>query len=79
MFLKVSVIDTGIGIAEKDMNKIFKEFEQIDSGLSRTYEGTGLGLAVTKELVELHGGTIVAESIENKGSTFTFFIPYRNS
>lgn len=78
-FLKVSVIDTGIGIANKDMPKLFKQFEQIDSGLSRKYEGTGLGLAVAKELVELHGGTIVAESVEKKGSNFTFFVPYRNN
>lgn len=76
-YLKISITDTGIGIAEKDMDKIFKPFEQINTGLSREYEGTGLGLALVKDLVELHGGTIVAESKINEGSTFTFFIPYR--
>lgn len=75
-FLKVSVIDTGIGIDNKDMGKIFKAFEQINTGLSREYEGTGLGLALVKELVELHGGTIIVDSKVNEGSNFTFFLPY---
>ncbi len=77
-FLKISITDTGIGIAENDMDRIFKPFEQINTGLSRKYEGTGLGLALVKELVELHSGTITVESKLNEGSNFTFYIPYRD-
>jgi len=72
---QVSVSDTGIGIREEDMGKLFKEFQQLDSGLSRKYEGTGLGLAISKKLVELHGGTITAGSKYGEGSTFTFSLP----
>ena len=74
-FLKLSVKDSGIGIKPEDMDRIFSEFEQVDSGLSRKYEGTGLGLALTKRLVELHGGEIFVESTEGMGSTFTIVIP----
>ncbi|NJD77590.1 MAG: PAS domain S-box protein [Candidatus Methanoperedens sp.] len=70
-----SVRDTGIGIRKEDMQKLFREFVQIDSGISRKYEGTGLGLVITKQLVELHGGRIMAESEYGKGSVFTFFLP----
>lgn len=73
--LKLSVTDTGIGIKEEDYERIFSEFEQVDSSFSRKYEGTGLGLALTKKLVELHGGEILVESKEGKGSTFTIIIP----
>ncbi|MBF0567870.1 MAG: PAS domain S-box protein [Nitrospirae bacterium] len=76
-FLEISVTDTGIGISEEGMKKLFRPFEQIDGSLSRKYEGTGLGLAMVKRLVELHGGTIDVESEEGKGSKFTFKIPYR--
>ncbi len=69
------ISDTGIGIKEKDMERLFKAFEQLDSGISRKYGGTGLGLAITKRLVELHGGTITADSRPGQGSTFTFSIP----
>ncbi len=70
-----SVSDTGIGIKREDMNKLFKEFEQLSSGVSRKYGGTGLGLAITKKLVELHGGKINTESKYGEGSTFTFLLP----
>ncbi|MBF0330285.1 MAG: response regulator [Nitrospirae bacterium] len=73
--LKISVTDTGIGIREEDQERVFSEFEQVDSSHSRKYEGTGLGLALTKKLVELHGGAIFVESEEGKGSTFTVIIP----
>lgn len=73
--LKLSVTDTGIGIKEEDYERIFSEFEQVDSSFSRKYEGTGLGLALTKRLTELHGGEILVESKEGKGSTFTVIIP----
>ncbi|WMW23264.1 PAS domain S-box protein [Methanolobus mangrovi] len=71
----VSVIDNGIGISIEDQKKLFKPFSQIDSSISRRYEGTGLGLALVKELVELHGGKIWVESEVRKGSNFTFELP----
>ena len=73
----MSVSDTGIGIKAEDQGRIFEEFEQVDSSFSRQHEGTGLGLSLTKKLVELHGGRIWVESEgENKGSVFTFEIPH---
>ncbi|HEX8948824.1 MAG TPA: response regulator [Dissulfurispiraceae bacterium] len=74
-YLKLSVTDTGIGIRKEDRERIFSEFEQGDSSFSRKYEGTGLGLALTKRLVELHGGEILVESKESEGSTFTIIVP----
>jgi PAS domain S-box-containing protein len=71
-----SVIDTGIGIAEEDMPRLFKPFEQIDSGLARQYEGTGLGLALVQKLVDLHGGSISVESQKGQGSRFTVSLPH---
>ncbi|WP_407355561.1 PAS domain-containing sensor histidine kinase [Methanolobus sp. WCC5] len=73
--LEVSVIDTGIGIAGKDLEKLFQPFSQIDSSLDRKFEGAGLGLIIVKELVEMHGGKIKVESEVGKGSNFTFMIP----
>lgn len=73
--LRVQVADTGIGIAEKDLPKLFKRFSQVDSATNRRYEGTGIGLALAKEIVELHGGRIQVESEPRRGSTFTFTIP----
>ena len=72
-----SVSDTGIGIKEKDIGKLFNMFRQVDTGVSRRYPGTGLGLAISKQLVELHGGMIKVESNYGEGSTFTFFLPLR--
>jgi signal transduction histidine kinase len=75
-WLQVSVCDTGIGIQPQDLEIIFLEFEQVDSSYAREQPGTGLGLALTRRLVELHGGRIWAESPgEGKGSTFTFVLP----
>ena len=73
----MAVTDTGIGIKVDDQERVFKEFEQVDSSYGRQQQGTGLGLALTKRLVELHGGRIWVESegVEGKGSTFTFLIP----
>ncbi|HAK88795.1 MAG: hypothetical protein A2077_02675 [Nitrospirae bacterium GWC2_46_6] len=73
--LSLSVTDSGIGIKKEDHEKIFSEFEQVDSSFSRRYEGTGLGLALTKKLVELHGGDIFVESEEGKGSKFAVVLP----
>ncbi len=72
---RFSVTDTGIGIKKENMGKLFKEFEQVSTGISRIYGGTGLGLAISKKLVEMHGGTIMAESRYGEGSTFTFLLP----
>ena len=74
-WLQVSVTDTGIGIHPSDHDRIFKEFEQVDSSYGREQQGTGLGLALTRQLVRLHGGRIWLESEEGKGSTFSFVIP----
>lgn len=72
----ISVKDTGIGLKEEDVNRIFNPFEQVDSSSSRKYQGTGLGLSLCKNLVELHGGIIWAESEgEGKGTTLSFIIP----
>ncbi len=73
--LQVEVIDTGIGIAEEDQMKLFASFTQIDTSKSRRFGGTGLGLALTQRLIELHGGEIRVTSEEGKGSTFSFSIP----
>lgn len=74
-FAKFSVSDKGIGITEENIPKLFKKFEQLDHGSSRKYEGAGLGLAITKQLVELHGGKITVESKYQEGSTFTVLLP----
>jgi signal transduction histidine kinase len=74
MFL-VFVEDTGVGISEEDMGKLFQPFKQIDSSYTRKYDGTGLGLALVKKLVEMQGGTISVESETGKGSKFFFTIP----
>lgn len=71
----VTVADTGVGIAAGDLGRLFQRFERVRSSRSRSQEGTGLGLAVTRELVELHGGTIDVTSTPDVGSTFTIRFP----
>jgi len=76
-YLELSVIDTGIGIAPEDMGRLFRPFSQLDSGLARKYEGTGLGLVLVKQLVELHGGALAVRSSVGQGTTFKVWLPYR--
>ncbi|MEO8621221.1 MAG: PAS domain S-box protein [bacterium] len=76
-FLEITVTDTGIGISPEGLERLFKPFSQIDSGLARKFEGTGLGLAMVKQLAELHGGAVAVESEVGKGSCFTVWLPLR--
>ncbi len=73
----VAVHDTGIGIAAEDQAAVFEEFRQVGRHYTNKQEGTGLGLALTRKFVELHGGRIWLESEPGKGSTFTFTIPIK--
>jgi signal transduction histidine kinase len=75
--VEISVSDTGIGIAPEDQGAIFEEFRQVGSDYAHKREGTGLGLALARRFVELHGGQLRVESEPGKGSTFTFSIPER--
>ncbi|MEM8641327.1 MAG: ATP-binding protein [Cyanobacteria bacterium P01_G01_bin.54] len=78
-YLRFSVTDTGIGITQENIDKLFQPFVQIDSALNRRYEGTGLGLAMVKKIVELHGGKISVTSEVGVGSCFVIELPYTNS
>ncbi|HWR73098.1 MAG TPA: ATP-binding protein, partial [Nitrospirota bacterium] len=73
----ISITDTGIGIKQEDIPRLFVEFSQLASAYEKKYAGTGLGLALTKKLVELHGGRIWVESEFGKGSRFTFVTPVK--
>jgi PAS domain S-box-containing protein len=78
-FLKISVTDSGIGISPEGLGRLFTPFSQIDSGLARKFEGTGLGLAMVKLLAELHGGAVAVESAVGEGSCFTVWLPLRTA
>jgi signal transduction histidine kinase len=73
--IHLSVADTGTGIRQEDLTRLFEPFQQLDNPVARGAGGTGLGLAISKKFVELHGGRIWAESRENQGSTFHFTLP----
>jgi signal transduction histidine kinase len=73
--VEVRVVDTGIGIAQENLGRIFDRFTQIDSSAARRQGGTGLGLSITKDLIELHGGTVRVQSQLGKGTSFIFTIP----
>ncbi len=75
--LMVSVSDTGIGIPSEKLDRIFDSFTQVDGSITRRYEGTGLGTAISKKLVELMGGEMWVESEEGRGSVFSFTIPFK--
>jgi len=74
-YFKVAVMDNGIGIPARDLPRVFERFFQVETHLTRRYGGMGLGLAVAKAMIELHGGRIWVESEEGRGSTFTFLLP----
>lgn len=78
VYLNVSVRDTGLGIPKQEQPKIFDKFVQLSSSMTSTSGGAGLGLTISKEIVELHGGRIWVESEEGKGSCFIFEIPVKN-
>jgi len=77
-FVSIAVEDTGIGMAAQDLSKLFTPFQQLDSSLSKKYQGTGLGLAMVKRLIELHNGCVDVHSDLGKGSCFTACLPLEN-
>ncbi len=79
--VKISVIDSGIGIEAKNLSKVFEEFSQVDNSHSRKYQGTGLGLPIARRLAQLLGGDLSVESMVGRGSSFTLAIPptYKNN
>jgi hypothetical protein len=76
-FLEIRVTDDGIGVSPDGLLQLYKPFSQIDSGLARSFQGTGLGLAMVRSLAELHGGAVAVESTTSKGSCFTVWLPLR--
>ena len=75
--IEITVWDEGIGISDEGQERLFESFVQLDSGLSREHEGTGLGLVLARKMTELHGGTLTLESREGAGSRFRVTIPWR--
>ena len=73
--MEAAIRDTGIGIPPQDLERVFQEFEQVDNSYTRRYSGTGLGLPIVKQLVELHGGQVYLESTPGKGTEVIFTIP----
>jgi PAS domain S-box-containing protein len=76
-FIEICVSDSGIGISKENMAKLFQAFSQIDSSLARKFQGTGLGLAMVKQLAELHGGTVAVASAVGEGARFVAWLPLR--
>ncbi len=72
----VTVSDTGIGVREAEIPRLFERFHRVENTAARSNEGSGIGLALVKELVGLHGGVITAESAEGRGTSFTIRLPY---
>jgi len=78
-WLQISVTDQGIGISEADMSRLFKSFQQLENPMTKSHEGTGLGLALVKRLAELHGGGVSVRSTLGEGSCFTLWLPIKAS
>ncbi len=76
-FIQITVHDSGIGIAQQNLPRLFQSFSQIDSGLDRRFEGTGLGLSLVRQLTELHGGAVAVASLESIGTSFAVWLPLR--
>ncbi|MFD2215591.1 ATP-binding protein [Metabacillus endolithicus] len=76
LLLQFNIIDTGIGMTQEEINKLFKEFSQLDGSINRKYGGTGLGLIISKNFIEKMGGHLSVNSEKGKGSTFSFIIPF---
>ncbi len=74
-FVQVDIVDTGIGIPNKDLPRLFERFYRVDKARSRELEGTGLGLSIVKHIIQVHDGEVSVQSIEGQGSTFSFTIP----
>jgi PAS domain S-box-containing protein len=74
-FIRIAVEDSGIGVRREDLHRLFVEFQQLDAGMAKKYAGTGLGLAVTKRIVEAQGGTVEVKSEVGVGSTFSAILP----
>jgi len=74
-FVKIAVLDNGIGIPAEEQQKIFQRFYQVEKHLTRKHGGIGLGLSIAKEMVEMHSGKIIVESVEGKGSRFSMLLP----
>ena len=78
-FLEITVSDSGIGLSPANMTELFQAFRQVDSGLARKFEGTGLGLAMVRQLAHLHGGTVGVSSAEGEGAHFAVWLPLRDT
>jgi signal transduction histidine kinase len=76
-WFRIEVEDNGIGIAPEAMGRLFVEFQQLDTGVAKRYQGTGLGLALTKQIVENQGGRVEVRSAVGRGSVFTAVLPRR--
>ena len=76
--VELSVADQGIGIPERDLERIFERFYRVDPARSRATGGTGLGLAIVKHVMAAHDGRVTVHSVEGQGSTFTLWIPLRS-
>ena len=77
-YIRFEIKDTGIGIAENNHDKIFNPFQQVEDPMTRKVGGAGLGLAISKKIIDVHGGNIWAESLPNRGSKFIFVLPLSN-